>query len=90
MFFLLTITAKRTCEIERPNTKLLDCISDTVSLWIQAFYQALHIGAFLGSVSEIRPAKEPYMFDCTASATAPQALLNTTKVPSQVACQPQG
>ena len=29
-------------------TALLDCISDTVSLWIQAFYQALHIGASWG------------------------------------------
>ena len=50
------ITVKMTCElhvnafqcIERPNTALLDCISDTVSLWIQAFYQALHIGASWG------------------------------------------
>ena len=38
--------------IERPNTNLLDCISDTVSSWIQAFHQALHISAFLGSKSE--------------------------------------
>ena len=43
--------------IKRPNTNLLDCISDKVSSWIQAIHQALHIGAFLGSVSEIRPSR---------------------------------
>ena len=60
---LLTIAVNMTCVvafqcIERPNTNLLDCISDTVSSWIQAFHQALHISAFLGSVSEIPPSKD--------------------------------
>ena len=36
--------------IERPNTNLLDCISDTVSSWIQAFHQALHISALFWEV----------------------------------------
>ena len=40
---------------QQPNTNLLDCIPDTVSSWIQAFHQALHISAILESVPEIRP-----------------------------------